>query len=526
VLGAVAVQSYREDRTYDEGDAELLTFVAHQIASSLQRRRSAEALQQLNADLEQRVQDRTRELSEQIAVRKRVETQLKHQVMHDPLTGLPNRLYMRDRIERAIAGMKRHPERRFALLYLDVDRFKVINDSLGHLAGDGVLREVSARLLHCVREPDVVARLSGDEFAVLLEEVPQPQTATRVAQRILETLQGGMQVEGRELNSSASIGIAISHPRHQSVDALLQDADTALYRAKAAGRNRFVLFDDSLQRAAMDVLGMEQELRRGLAAREFEPYFQPLIRLSDGARVGYEALVRWNHPVRGVLAPGDFMVVAEECGLIEAIDWQMYHSSCIEGKKLLREDMFITINVSPRHFRNEDLDARMLAMTSETSFDPARLRIEVTEGTLLENPDAVARVLHRLRDARIDAALDDFGTGYSSLGYVHRFPLKMLKIDRTFVEDLGNGDASRSCAVVGAILALAQSLGLEVAAEGIETEGQHQALRRMGCLHGQGYLFGRPQPAAHWLHEAAGKSARPGDEPCPQTGPDPADPGT
>jgi diguanylate cyclase (GGDEF)-like protein len=501
VLGAVAVQSYREDRTYDEGDAELLTFVAHQIASSLQRRRSAEALQQLNADLEQRVQDRTRELSEQIAVRERVETQLKHQVMHDPLTGLPNRLYMRDRIERAIAGMKRNGERRFALLYLDVDRFKVINDSLGHLAGDEVLQAVSRRLLQCVREPDVVARLSGDEFAILLEEVPQPQTATKVAQRILELLQQGMPVEGRELTASASIGIAISDPRHQSVDALLQDADTALYRAKAAGRSRFVLFDDSLQRAAMDVLGMEQELRKALQAREFEPYFQPLVRLSDGARVGYEALVRWNHPARGVLAPGDFLPVAEECGLIEAIDWQMYRLSCIEGRKLLRDDAFITINVSPRHFHNDDLDTRLLAMTSETGFDPARLRIEVTEGTLLGDPDAVAKVLQRLREACIEAALDDFGTGYSSLGYVHRFPLKMLKIDRSFVEQLGSGDASRSSAVVRAILALAQSLGLEVVAEGIETEGQYRALHRMGCLYGQGYLFGRPQPAGHWLRE-------------------------
>jgi EAL domain-containing protein (putative c-di-GMP-specific phosphodiesterase class I) len=313
-----------------------------------------------------------------------------------------------------------------------------------------------------------------------------------------------MTIEGRELHNSVSIGIAISHPRHQSVDALLQDADTALYRAKAAGRNRFVLFDDSLQRAAMDVLGMEQELRRALAAREFEPYFQPLVRLSDGARLGYEALVRWNHPSRGVLAPGDFRLVAEECGLIEAIDWQMYHLSCVEGSKLLRDGMFITINVSPRHFRGDDLDVRMLAMTAETGFDPAQLRIEVTEGTLLDNPDAVARVLQRLRDARIDAALDDFGTGYSSLGYVHRFPLKMLKIDRTFVEQLGGGDASRSCAVVGAILALSQSLGLEVVAEGIETEAQYEALRRMGCLYGQGYLLGRPHPVAHWLHEKNG----------------------
>ena len=498
VIGVVAVQSYRPDLVYDAGDAELLTFVSYQIANSLQRRNSAEALRGMNAELEERVQTRTQELREQINVREQVETQLKHQVMHDALTGLPNRLYLRDRIERSIAGLRRNSRRRFALLYLDIDRFKVINDSLGHLAGDQVLQEVSRRLGKCVREPDVVARLSGDEFAILLEEAPVPQTACKVAQRILESLQQPMLVAGRKLQNSVSIGIAISHPRHETTDALLHDADTALYRAKSAGRQRFVLFDDSLQREAMDVLGVEQELRAALVAGQFEPYFQPLVRLADNAKVGYEALVRWNHPQRGVLAPGEFLPVAEECGLVEAIDWQMYRRTCVEGKPLVRDGGFLTINISPRHFQNDDLDTRLLALTTDTSFDPAQLRIEVTEGTLLGDPDAVAAVLQRLRDACVEAALDDFGTGYSSLGYVHRFPLKMLKIDRSFVEPLGGDIATRSSAVVGAILAMAHSLGLEVVAEGIETEAQHQALLAMGCEYGQGYLFGRPQPAAYW----------------------------
>ncbi|HVR82235.1 MAG TPA: GGDEF domain-containing protein [Luteimonas sp.] len=498
VIGVVAVQSYRPDLVYDARDAELLTFVSYQIANSLQRRNSAEALRGMNAELEDRVQKRTSELREQITVREQVESQLKHQVMHDALTGLPNRLYLRDRIERAIAGLRRNPHRRFALLYLDIDRFKVINDSLGHLAGDQVLQEVSRRLGECVREPDVVARLSGDEFGILLEEAPMPQTACKVAQRILKSLQQPMLVAGRELQNSASIGIAISHPRHETTDALLHDADTALYRAKSAGRQRFMLFDDSLHREAMDVLGLEHELRAALAAGEFEPYFQPLVRLADNAMVGYEALVRWNHPRRGVLVPAEFLPVADECGLIEAIDWQMYRRTCAEGKPLVRDGGFLTINISPRHFQNDDLDARLLALTADTGFDPAQLRIEVTEGTLLGDPDAVAAVLQRLRDACVEAALDDFGTGYSSLGYVHRFPLKMLKIDRSFVEPLGGDMATRSSAVVGAILALAHSLGLEVVAEGIETDAQHQALLAMGCVYGQGYLFGRPQPAAYW----------------------------
>ena len=498
-LGVVAVQSYTPEIRYDQRDAELLTFVSYQLASSIQRRRAAEALVMSHIRLEERVEERTLELREQIAVREQVEAQLQHQVMHDPLTGLPNRLYLRDRVERAIAGVRRNDSRRFALLYLDVDRFKIINDSLGHLAGDQVLQEVARRLSECIREPVVVARLSGDEFAVLLEDAPIPQTASKVAQRVLEALQQPLLVNAHELHPSASIGIAIGDQRYQTTDELLRDADIALYRAKSAGRHRFVMFDETLQRKAMDVLGLEHELREALAAGEFEPYFQPLVRLSDAAIVGYEALIRWHHPQRGVLAPGDFLRVAEDSGQIESIDWQMYHLACTAGADLVRDGGFITINISPRHFQNEDLDERLLEVTSSTGFDPAKLRIEVTEGTLLGDPAAVAKVLQRLRAACIEAALDDFGTGYSSLGYVHRFPLKMIKIDQSFVAPLGQDDAPRSLAVIGAILALARSLGLEVVAEGIETEQQLRILRDMGCVYGQGYLFGRPKPADHWM---------------------------
>ena len=498
-LGVVVVQSYTPDVRYNERDAELLTFVSYQLASSIQRRRAAEALLLSNIHLEERVEERTRELREQIAVREEVEAQLQHQVMHDPLTGLPNRLYLRDRVERAIAAVRRNEKRQFALLYLDVDRFKIINDSLGHLAGDRVLQEVARRLSDCVREPDVVARLSGDEFALLLEDAPIPQTACKIAQRVLEALQQPLLVNDHELQPSASIGIAIGDRRYQATDELLRDADIALYRAKSAGRHRFVLFDETLQRNAMDVLGVEHELRAALSAGQFEPYFQPLVRLADASVVGYEALVRWNHPQRGVLLPGEFLRVAEDSGQIEAIDWQMYRMACTAGADLVKDAGFITVNISPRHFQNEDLDARLLAVTTETGFDPAKLRIEVTEGTLLGDPAAVAKVLQRLRAACIEAALDDFGTGYSSLGYVHRFPLKMIKIDQSFVAPLGHEETPRSLAVVGAILALARSLGLEVVAEGIENQKQLRILRDMGCVYGQGYLFGRPQPAQHWL---------------------------
>jgi diguanylate cyclase (GGDEF)-like protein len=498
VMGVIAVQSYRAELHYDQADCELLTFVSYQIASSLQRRNAAEALLRLNAELEQRVHARTQELREQIAVRERVEAQLKHQVMHDALTGLPNRLYLQDCLEREVALLRRRPDRRFALLYLDVDRFKLFNDSLGHLAGDEVLCEVSRRLSSCVREPDIVSRLSGDEFAILLVDIGSAEDACGVAERVQNTMQRPMAIAGRELQTSASIGIAVGDRRYESIDAILHDADTALYRAKATGRARHVVFDDSLQHQPTDVLALEHELRAALVNQEFEPYFQPLVRLSDNCTIGYEALIRWRHPTRGILAPDQFLPVAEESGLIEAVDWQMYRAACSAAVPLVRNGGFITLNISPLHFRHDDFDERLLRLTAETGFDPAKLRIEVTEGTLLGDPDAVAKILDRLRVACIEAALDDFGTGYSSLGYVHRFPLKMIKIDRSFIDLLGSDRSQRSSAVVGAILALAHSLGLEVVAEGIETEAQRQALVAMGCLFGQGYLFGRPQATSHY----------------------------
>ena len=499
VLGAVAIQSYTPEIGYSEADAELLTFVSYQIASSVQRRNNAQALIRLNAELEQRVQVRTAELREQIAVRERIESQLLHQVMHDALTGLPNRIYLRDRIERAMASLRRTADLRFGLLYIDVDRFKVVNDSLGHLAGDEVLKEVARRLSSCVREPDVVSRLAGDEFAILLEHVEIPETATKVARRILESMQHPINVDGQPLQAGVSIGIAIGDVRYRNADEALRDADTALYRAKSAGRNRFVMYDDRLNQAALNVLALEQDLRRALAHDEFTPYFQPLVRLRDAVVIGYEALLRWRHPQRGMLAPGDFLQVAEDSGLIEPIDWRMFQLSMEAAGGLVRDGEFITINVSPRLFQHDDLDSRLLQLTRDTGFDPAGLRIEVTEGTLLGDVEAAAKVLQRLRDARIETALDDFGTGYSSLGQVHTFPLKMIKIDRSFVSPIGTGNTARSMAVIGAILALSHSLELEVVAEGIETEEQRDALVAMGCEYGQGYLFGRPQPAAHWI---------------------------
>jgi len=494
VIGLVVVQSYLPEARYSEADQELLSFAALQIANSIYRRRTAVSLYKANAQLEQRVDERTQELRQEIRQRELAQEQLKHQVMHDSLTGLPNRAFLRDRLDRVLATLQRHPDRRCALLYLDVDRFKVINDSIGHLAGDEFLKAVAGRLLRCVRDPDMVARLSGDEFAILLEDVQRPESTAKVAQRIMRVLGAPLLLAGKELEPSASIGIAIGDNSYQQGEDLLRDADIALYRAKERGRKRFEMFDETLTTGAVDVLTLETELCHALTHDEFEPYFQPICRFDGNEVVGYEALIRWNHPRRGVLRPGDFVRVAEDSGLIEVIDWRMFELSCSGFKRDAAPDTFVTINVSARHLRHVDFDVRLLQLLVRTGLSPSRVIVEVTEGALLDNPERVRDTLERLLAAGVGAALDDFGTGYSSLSYLHSLPLRMLKIDKSFVQELRNGAHTNSTTVVEAILALAHALGIHVIAEGIETEIQHAALKAMGCEMAQGYLLGYPGP--------------------------------
>jgi len=497
-VGLVAVQSYDPSLVYGPADEELLDFVASQIANSLTRRRTAKIQQEAFALLEERVQMRTHELREEISERERIQDQLKHEVLHDTLTGLPNRGCLRGRLNRVLEHLKREPQRQCALLYLDIDRFKVINDSLGHLAGDEVLKEVSTRLQSCVREPDLVARLSGDEFVILLENVDVPATAIKVAQRVLELLGRPMQVAGKVLTPSASIGIAVGDKRYGLADELVRDADLALYRAKSLGRNRYVLFDASLQREVVDVLALEDELREALERDQFESYFQPILRLATNEVVGYEALLRWNHPTRGVLGPSDFLQVAEDSGVIEGIDWRMFELTCGLMSTLGDASTYVTINVAPRHFRNVDFDARLLDVLARTGLPASRLLTEVTEGSLLDDPAHARATLGRLQHAGVGAALDDFGTGYSSLSYLHSFPLRMLKIDRSFVAELGCKGKENSASIMTAILALARALDMAVVAEGIETEEQRIALVALGCEFGQGYLLGRAAPMSYW----------------------------
>ncbi len=510
VMGVLAVQSYTPEHTYTARDQELLTFVSYHIANALQRKHTNESLKQAYASLERRVDERTRalalanrDLREQIAERERVERRLKYETLHDSLTGLPNRTLLLQRLDHALNQYKADPQRLFAVLFIDLDRFKVINDSVGHLIGDDLLFQVGGRIRACLKTRDLVARLGGDEFAVLLDGITEADMPLQIAERIIADLQVPFRLGIKEIFTSASIGIALPSMHYQQPEELLRDADAAMYRAKDDGRHRAALFDDRLRHEALSLLEMEGDLRRALSRCEFVPYYQPVVALEDGHIVGFEALLRWNHPERGVLTPGDFLIVAEESGCSEGIDWQIFEQVFAQTTALTRGEGFVSINVSGRHFRLPDLDQRLLAAMERHGVAAHSIRIEVTERALLENPPQVKRMLENLRQRGIMISLDDFGTGYSSLSYLHQYPIQTLKIDRSFItelpSDLAQLDNNQGLAVVRGIQVLADSLQMQVIAEGIEEEYQRQALLRIGTRYAQGFLFSTARPAAAWL---------------------------
>jgi diguanylate cyclase (GGDEF)-like protein len=500
-VGVIAVQSYTPEITFSASDQELLTFVAHHIDGALARKRAQEVLKAAHAELEFRVEARTmeleranRELRAQIGERVRAEQRLTHQARHDHLTGLPNRVHLIERLHHAVEAMRDASRPPFAVLFLDLDRFKLVNDSLGHAAGDAMLVEIGRRISAAIGEDDMVARLGGDEFAVLLASVESAQATEETAARMLRKVGRSMWVAGREVFPSASIGIAIWQPRYRHGEELLRDADAAMYRAKARGRDRSEVFDEEMRAEATRLLDLEADLRRAIQRDTFEPHLQPIVRLSDGAQVGHEALLRWRHELHGALPPSEFIGVGEDSGLIEQVDWLMYRR-VIEWMARSGEDGYVSINVSPRHFHADDFADRLLRMLDEAEADPRRLRIEITEVALLDDAPRALRILNTLRSHGVLALLDDFGTGFSALSYLHRFPIQALKIDQSFVAGLEGEMHAESLALVRAILALAGTLGIDTIGEGVESEHQRRLLAELGCNYGQGFLFGRPYPA-------------------------------
>jgi len=506
-VGCIVVQSYSPAVMFSARDQELLTFIAHHIGIGLARKQAQDRLLAAHIDLEHRVTSRTRELAQanaelvaQISERLRAEQQLTYQAMHDTLTGLPNRGQLLKRLGSAIKRAQIDRNRRFAVLFLDLDRFKLINDSAGHAAGDMLLVEVGRRIVGAVRGHDTVARLGGDEFAVLIEDITGAHVAEELAERILQALAEPCWIAGREVFPSASVGIAKWHATYRDGMEMLRDADAAMYRAKAAGRNGWAIFDEAMRDEAMRILDLEADLRRAINGSGFVAFYQPIVRLEDRRIVGHEALLRWRHERRGLLLPAQFIGLGADSGLIEEVDWLVYEQ--VAQRLAMGGSGYISVNVSPRHFRTPDFADRLMRLLDVSRADPSRLRIEITEGALLDDMPRALRTLQSLRSQGVLAQLDDFGTGFSALSYLHRFPIECLKIDQSFVAGLASEKRPESVAVVRAIQALAGTLGIHTVGEGIETEAQREVLRELGCSHGQGFLFGHSEEAPRPVHAA------------------------
>ncbi|PCJ47862.1 MAG: hypothetical protein COA74_10530 [Gammaproteobacteria bacterium] len=511
-IGVLAVQSYDKNNVFDDSHRNLLSHVAQHISASLQRHTASNAiikahkeLQLANDQLEQRVRERTQllvsansELKDNIAERKLIEDKLAHDAFHDALTHLPNRALFLDRLGQAIDKVKRESTAHFAVLFLDLDRFKIINDSLGHHIGDLLLKEISKRLLDCIRPGDTVARLGGDEFAILLQDYTIDKAAETVATRITEYLQDPYDLEGNQVFTSASIGINLSQGSYKSAYDILRDADTAMYHAKSLGNAQFAIFDDSMYQKAVKRLRIESALRRALEKNQISVYYQPIVDLAKGEIIAFEALARWLHPEMGWISPVDFIPIAEETELILDIGLFIMDQAISQTKKWQQFDsrlknMMISVNLSTKQLSQPELFENTMQILQSANYSVDLLRLEVTESVLIDNFDSARSLLERYSEAGIKILLDDFGTGYSSLSYLHQFPINVLKVDRSFVSEMEKRE--ENMAIINTIKILAVSLNMEVVAEGIETYEQLELLKKMGFEYGQGYFFSRPMPA-------------------------------
>jgi diguanylate cyclase (GGDEF)-like protein len=472
---------------------EVLMRVRHQLAL----RAATQQVHQINAELEQRVHERTQQLEF-------AHTQLRQIALVDGLTGLANRVAFTERLEESLQRAKVSPDDAFAVLLLDCDRFKIINDSLGHVVGDELLVAIASRLGSMIGRQDTLARFGGDEFAILLTHLLNQQSATQVAERILQAFEQPFSIREHSVFINVSIGIALCqiHPyggdRNCKSEHLLRDADTAMYHAKSAGRAQYRVFEAAMHELALHQLQLETDLRQALAQQELLVYYQPIVCLKSGQIAGVEALIRWLHPQRGFVSPAEFIPVAEANSLIHSLGRWVLRQAChqvSEWKKQgwVSDEFSLSVNLSPYQVAQSNLVEQILHILQETQFPSRCLKLEITESALMDNPVLAAGIFTELRQHQVQISMDDFGTGYSSLSYLHAFPLDNLKIDRSFIQCLDH--TPDSLGLVPIMVAIAQTLNINVIAEGVETDVQMAQLRSLGCHYGQGYYFAKPLPA-------------------------------
>jgi diguanylate cyclase (GGDEF)-like protein len=419
----------------------------------------------------------------------------RHAAFHDALTGLPNRSLFTDHLRVALRRAHQNEKYLFGVLFLDLDRFKNINDSLGHPCGDELLKLVARRLEMCIRQTDMVARFGGDEFAILLDAIQDASDAVRVAEKVQQAISAPFKLASHEAITTASIGVALSTSGYTEAEDIIRDADTAMYRAKDRGKARCEIFDTAMHTRAVTLLRLESDLRRALEKDELCVYYQPIVSLASGELHGFEALVRWQHPERGIVAPDDFVPLAEETGLILPIGLRVLWDACHQLRKwqqysLSNRDLIMSVNLSGKQLMQPDLIERIEEVLLESQINPWHLKLEITETVVMETPELAAVTLAKLRSLGVRLSIDDFGTGYSSLSYLNRFPVDTLKIDRSFVMSMNAADENLQ--IVKTIVTLAGNLGMQVVAEGVETEEQLEQLRSLKCQYGQGFYFSKP----------------------------------
>ena len=480
---------------------EVLVRVKNQIALQLAKAEITE----LNQDLERRVQERTiklktvvQKLRQEINERQRVQQQLIHDALHDSLTGLPNRNLLIERIEFTIAHAKRNPDYKYGILFIDLDRFKVINDSLGHLIGDQLLIAVSNLLQECVRENDLVARLGGDEFVILLDGIKSIQDATSIGERIQQKMRSPFELESQNIFTSASIGIVIGSTEYSNPADLMRDADIAMYRAKDKGKARYTIFDQTMYDETLKLVELENSLRFALKRNELTMHYQPIISLDNNHLVGFEALIRWQHPERGAISPVEFIPIAEDTGLILDIGEWLLKEACQQLQTWRQQfasvpqinSLKMSINLASQQLQEPEFIQKLDQILLETGLEGSSLRLEITESVLIEPEGTIQNTLRQIKNRNIKLSIDDFGTGYSSLSYLRRFPIDNLKIDRSFIQQM-NFD-SENFEIVRLIITLAKTLGMKTISEGVETALQLNQLKGLGCEFAQGYLFSIP----------------------------------